>query len=323
MPAAVAIPAIVGAVGIGANVATGVMGSHAAKNAAQIQSEAAARAGQQVVDTANNVNPQITAAAGTAGADVSKAAGDAGAGFWSATDRANAGLDPYAAAGSDATGTLRTLLAPGGDLNRTFTADDFKSLDPGFDFRLKQEQIALDRSAAAHGGSMGGGAAKELTRYSQDYGSNEFQNAFTRFEQQGNDRFTRLSDIAKLGYSAAGQQGSNLTNAGKYSGDLTFNAAQYGGNAGMHAADVTAANSIDAARASGEFQTQGANAQAAGKIGSANAFGNAAAGVSNAVSGAVTLGQLMANPALQQPSTQTLARLPQRAMWNPLYQQVK
>jgi hypothetical protein len=298
VPAAVAVPLITGAVGAGASIFGAVKGASAAKSAAQIQADAAARAGQQVVATANEVNPQITAAAGNAGAEVRKAAGDAGAGFWASTDRANGLLDPYRAAGDETTQTLRTGLQTGGDFNRTFTAADFKTLDPGYEFRLQQAQQALQRSAAARGGAMGGGALKELTRYSQDYASNEFQNAFNRFETNTANRYGRLSDLTKVGYDAAGRQGTNLTDAGRYSGDINFAGAQYGGNADMHAADLTAANSIDASRAQGEYMTQGANAQAAGKVGAANAWQNGLSGVANAATGAASLYTLMKNPSL-------------------------
>ncbi|HXJ72246.1 MAG TPA: hypothetical protein VNM37_05320, partial [Candidatus Dormibacteraeota bacterium] len=79
MPAAVAIPAVTAAIGLGGSIFSGVSGSRAAKSAAQIQADAAAQAGQRVTDAANQVNPQIAAAAQTAGQNVTQAAGTAGA----------------------------------------------------------------------------------------------------------------------------------------------------------------------------------------------------------------------------------------------------
>ena len=45
MPAAVAIPAVTAAIGLGGSIFSGVSGSRAAKSAAQIQADAAAQAG--------------------------------------------------------------------------------------------------------------------------------------------------------------------------------------------------------------------------------------------------------------------------------------
>ena len=54
----------------------------------------------------------------------------------------------------------------------SFTAQDFnKFQDPGYAFRLAEGQKALERSAAARGGLISGGALKAAERYGQDYGS--------------------------------------------------------------------------------------------------------------------------------------------------------
>jgi hypothetical protein len=289
MPAAaVIVPAAIAA---GTAIYNGIKGRSAAKKAAELQTEAAKNAGDLVVETANNVNPGITQTAATAGANARIAAGNAGAGVTNAADRANGLLDPYAGAGADATGTLRNLLVPGGELNRNFTGDDFKSLDPGFDFRLQQNQLALARSAAAKGGALGGGAAKDLSKFSQDYASSEFANAFQRFRENSNDRYSRLMGVSKVGYDAANKQGGNLFDAAKYSGDIDYSAAQFEGTGNIHAADLTASNSLEAARARGEYLTQGANAGAGGLV---NAAAAGAAATNGAASAAQNAGNLLA-----------------------------
>jgi hypothetical protein len=60
-----------------------------------------------------------------------------------------------------------------------FGMSDFVT-DPGYNFRLSEGQKALDRSAAARGGLISGGALKAATRYGQDMGSQEYQNAYQR-----------------------------------------------------------------------------------------------------------------------------------------------
>lgn len=91
--------------------------------------------------------------------------------------------------------------------------------DPGFQFRLAQGQKALERSAAARGGLSSGGFMKGLARYAQDYGSNEFQNAWGRHQSEyaarqaeNAGRFGRMSSVAGMGQNAAQSLG-NLTQA--------------------------------------------------------------------------------------------------------------
>lgn len=61
----------------------------------------------------------------------------------------------------------------------SFGAKDYQA-DPGYAFRLSEGQRALERTAAARGGLISGGALKAATRYGQDMGSQEYQNAYQR-----------------------------------------------------------------------------------------------------------------------------------------------
>ena len=66
-----------------------------------------------------------------------------------------------------------------------FTAENFQA-DPGYAFRLSEGLKALERSAAARGGLLSGGTGKALTRFGQEMGSQEFQNAYGRaFNEYG------------------------------------------------------------------------------------------------------------------------------------------
>lgn len=278
--------------GIG-GIGSSVINKKAATSASNDLQKGATEAGNQIVETAGRVNPAITEAAATAGAGVTKAAGDAGAGMWSATDRANDLLDPYRAGGDETMQSLRVLLAPGGELNRNFSAEDIKNLDPGFQFRLQEAEKALSRSAAARGGAMGGGALRELTRYSQGVAEDSVGKAFDRLQAQQTNRFDRLFGVTKLGAGAAETQGNRFIDAGKYSGDVGLMGSEYQGNATMHAADLTGANELEAARAKGDFITQAANAAAAGKVAGANAISTGITGATNSISGALTLRELL------------------------------
>lgn len=87
------------------------------------------------------------------------------------------------------------------DFQRDFTAADFQA-DPGYAFRMAEGQKAMERSAAARGGLQSGGFAKALNRYSQGVASDEFQNAYGRFNQDRDRRFGRLSALAGMGQNA-------------------------------------------------------------------------------------------------------------------------
>lgn len=136
--------------------------------------------------------------------------------------------------------------APGGwgsfgQLARGFGMSDYQA-DPGYAFRLAEGQKALERSAAARGSALSGGTLKALARYGQDMGSQEYMNAYNRFQTDQGNLYNRLASMAGLGQQTATQQ------------------AQLGNQAAMNM---------------GNMWTGGANAQAAGQVGSANAWANA------------------------------------------------
>jgi hypothetical protein len=95
------------------------------------------------------------------------------------------------------------------DFQRDFTMNDFQQ-DPGYAFRMEEGQKAIERSAAARGGRHGGATMKALARYGQDFASNEYQNAYNRFNADRDRRFNRLSSLAGIGQTA----NSQIANAG-------------------------------------------------------------------------------------------------------------
>ena len=91
-----------------------------------------------------------------------------------------------------------------GSLNRSFSLADFQK-DPGYQFRMDEGMRGVESSAAARGGALGGRALKELTRYGQGYASNEYGNAYNRFNNDQTQRFNRLSSLAGTGQTATTQ----------------------------------------------------------------------------------------------------------------------
>lgn len=67
-------------------------------------------------------------------------------------------------------------------ISEAFRAPDEAAVyaDPGYQFRLKAGQEALERSAAARGTLLTGGTMKDLTAYQQDLASQEYQKAYDR-----------------------------------------------------------------------------------------------------------------------------------------------
>jgi len=173
----------------------------------------------------------------------SDAAGDAADKQTAAADRATAlqekqynqtraDQEPWRQAGVTALSGMQ-----GADYMRDFTAADFQQ-DPGYDFRMKEGQKALERSAAARGGLQSGGTLKALSKYGQDYASNEYQNAYTRFNADRDRRFGRLSSLAGFGQNANAQNAATGQNYANNVGENYMNAANAQGAAGMASAQA-------------------------------------------------------------------------------------
>jgi hypothetical protein len=88
-----------------------------------------------------------------------------------------------------------------------FGMDQFKA-DPGYAFRLSEGQKALERSAAARGGLLSGGTGKALQRFGQDYGSQEYTNAFNRYQAERQARLGPLQSLTGMGQTTAQQLGT-------------------------------------------------------------------------------------------------------------------
>jgi len=106
-----------------------------------------------------------------------------------------------------------------------FGMDQFKA-DPGYAFRLSEGQKQLDRTAASRGGLLSGGALKAATRYGQDMGSQEYTNAFNRYQVERNASLAPLQSLTGMGQTTA-QQVSNAgqTMATNVGNDITNSAA--------------------------------------------------------------------------------------------------
>ena len=148
-------------------------------------------------------------------------------------------------------------------LMRNFGASDFQT-DPGYNFRLSEGLKALDRQAAARGGMMSGAALKAAGRYGQDVASQEYGNAFNRFQtnrasQAGlftdaynrdrtsrMDEYGRLSDFTTRGANAAANTGTSQAAYGSNAANLMSQGAQAMGQGVLGAGQAAAAGQMGA-----------------------------------------------------------------------------
>ncbi len=105
-----------------------------------------------------------------------------------------------------------------------FTMKQFQA-DPGYAFRLQEGLKALDRSAAARGGLLSGATLRGAQRYGQELGSQEFTNAFNRYQLERQARLNPLQSLANMSQTAANTMSNQ---AGQFGQNLAESAAQMG-----------------------------------------------------------------------------------------------
>ena len=157
------------------------------------------------------------------------------------------GQEPFRQAGLTGQNRLMELLGLGGNAGaagygkygRDFAMSDYQA-DPGYAFRLGEGQKALDRQAVARGGLISGGALKAATRYGQDMGSQEYQNAFNRYQTSRANQLQPLGNLMSMGQSAASNQGTAAGNYGTNAGQ-----AYMAGGQAMGAGQLGVGNTIN------------------------------------------------------------------------------
>ena len=157
--------------------------------------------------------------------------------------------DPYRQAGLTGQNRLMELLGLGGNAGaagygryaRDFGMQDFQQ-DPGYRFRLGEGLKAMSHQAGARGGLISGQTMKGLEDYRQASASQEYGNAFNRYQTNRANQLQPLGSLMSSGQAAAAGQAAQ--------------AGQYGVNAG-------------------NMMNQAGQSIAAGQMGMANSVGNA------------------------------------------------
>ena len=80
--------------------------------------------------------------------------------------------------------------------------------DPGYGFRMSEGMKALEGSAAARGGLLSGNALRGIQRFGQDLASQEYTNAFNRYQTERNARLNPLQSLAGFGQTSTNQLGA-------------------------------------------------------------------------------------------------------------------
>ena len=203
---------------VGGSVLGGVLGSKGAKSAANTQAASADRAADlQHEEYLKNIELQA----------------------------------PFREAGLTAQNKLLDYMGlsagAGGKYARDFSMADYQA-DPGYAFRLSEGMKGLNATAAARGGLISGNALRAATQYGQEMGSQEYQNAYNRYQTNRSNQLNPLQSLMGAGQTATntmGQAGQNYANQ------------------------------------AGEAYMGAGNARASGYVGSANAWSNAIGNATN------------------------------------------
>lgn len=104
-----------------------------------------------------------------------------------------------------------------GDLLRDFSMADFEA-DPGYQFRMDEGMRGVEGGAAARGGLLSGAALKAIQKYGQGLASQEYGNAYQRFNADQTNKFNRLTGMIQSGQGSAQQIGNAAQNFGQQAG---------------------------------------------------------------------------------------------------------
>lgn len=198
-------------------------------------------------------------ASGVIGADASSSAADTQAASADRAtqlqkemfDKTQANLSPFMDAGKNALPILQNYLGLKGDGTFDPSAPGMAAFrfdpsmmqaDPGYQFIQKQGMDAAMNAASRQGG-ISGNTLRELTRWGQGLGSQDYWNyynaAYQQHRNQQGDVFNRLNSLTGSGQNAAANLGSFGANFGQSAGSNIIGA----GNA-LAAGQIGGANAL-------------------------------------------------------------------------------
>jgi hypothetical protein len=120
-----------------------------------------------------------------------------------------------------------------------FGTEQFQQ-DPGYAFRLSEGMKALDRTAAARGGLLSGATLKGAQRYGQGLASQEYQNAYDRYNKDYSMKLAPLQTLAGYGQGATNNLTSTTGTYGTNQAETLANRGNIGASSYLGAADALA-----------------------------------------------------------------------------------
>ena len=141
-------------------------------------------------------------------------------------DQTRNDLSGYRDAGNTALNQLMGGMGEGGRFMQTYSGQDIYD-DPSYKFRLNEGLNSVQSGAAAQGGLLSGATQKALANYGQEAASQEYSNAYNRFNADQTNQYNRLATLVGMGQNASVQTG----NAGLQTGQAIANNTMGAGNA--------------------------------------------------------------------------------------------
>ena len=234
-----ALESLAGTAGYGTSAAAGA-GSGLGAYATNLGATAAGAAGAGAAATPWYLNPNtLQTGAGLVGGLIQNASQRQAASMQS--DAAQRAIDlqaqinqqqmalnaPFYSAGVTGQNRLMDLMGLGankdaadyGKYAKDFSMADYQA-DPGYAFRLSEGMKQLGSQARAQGGAGGGRTMMGMQKYAQDMASQEYGNAFNRYQTNRANQLQPLGNLQNVGVSAANQQSAALGNYGSNVGNL-------------------------------------------------------------------------------------------------------
>ena len=152
-----------------------------------------------------------------------------------------ANQQPFLTGGTNAFNRISRGFDPGGEFTGNFSSADFlANKDPGYAFRMDEGMKALDRTAAARGGMLSGGALRGAQQFGQGLASQEYQNAFNRYQVNRGNMLQPLQSLAGVGQTTANYLGNAGANMAGNVGNAMMSNAGVVGNSAMASAGRSA-----------------------------------------------------------------------------------
>jgi hypothetical protein len=174
--------------------------------------------------------------------------------------------EPYRAAGVTGQNRLMELMGLGGNAGaagygkyaKDFGMSDYQA-DPGYAFRLSEGMKQLGHQAAGRGGAVSGQTMKGLQDYAQNSASNEYQNAFNRYQTNRTNQLAPLGSLMTSGQNAAAGAGAQAGTYGSNAGNLYQQTGVNQGNALLAGTQAQTSAYGDVAKLYGQTKPQWGN----------------------------------------------------------------